>query len=170
MNYSINSKTTLGFKWSKKENDWIIHFPRSGSGSYLHSELLQRRSFLNLLQELLDRDYDLSSFLFRVYTNEFSESHPRKRTSHFRKSNVLAVYWNYKTKDWMIRYPDKPDGSLIAFDLMNKDYFKNVLQELTSRKYDLKTLCIYVERKEMDSTTKNNISTWIKRRLATAYK
>ncbi|MED0951112.1 hypothetical protein P4T70_23990 [Bacillus mobilis] len=170
MNYTLNSKTTLGFKWSKQENDWIIYFPRSGSGSYLHSELLQRCSFLYLLQELLDRDYDLSSFLFKVHTNEYSASHPRKRTSHFRKENVLAVYWNYQTNNWMIRYPNKSDGSLFAFDLIGNDYFKEVLKELESRKYDVKTLCIYVERREMDSTNKNNINTWIKRRLATAYK
>lgn len=62
----------------------------------------------------------------------------------------------------MIRYPDKSDGSLIAFDLIGNDYFKNVLKELENRKYDVKTLCIYVERREMDSTTQNNISTWIK--------
>ncbi|MFI8677690.1 MULTISPECIES: hypothetical protein [Bacillus cereus group] len=170
MNYSLNSKTTLGFKWSEKENDWMIYFPRSGSGSYLHSQLLERRFFLSLLQELLNRDYDLSTFLFRVHTKEFSESHPRKRTSHFRKENVLAVYWNYQTKEWMIRYPNKSDGSLIAFDLIGKDCFKEILNELTNRKYDVKTLCIYVERREMNTITKNNIGTWVKRRLATAYK
>lgn len=170
MNYSLNSKTTLGFKWSEKENDWMIYFPRSGSGSYLHSQLLERRFFLSLLQELLNRDYDLSTFLFRVHTNEFSETHPRKRTSHFRKENVLAVYWNYQTNEWMIRYPNKPDGSLFAFDLIDNDYFKEVLNELTNRKYDVKTLCIYVERREMNAITKNNIGTWIKRRLEIAHK
>lgn len=70
----------------------------------------------------------------------------------------------------MIRYPNKPDGSLFAFDLIGNDYFKEVLNELTSRKYDVKTLCIYVERREMNAITKNNIGTWIKRRLEIAHK
>lgn len=71
MNYSLNSKTTLGFKWSEKENDWMIYFPRSGSGSYLHSQLLERRFFLSLLQELLNRDYDLSTFCSEFIQTNF---------------------------------------------------------------------------------------------------
>ncbi|MFJ8528667.1 hypothetical protein [Bacillus sp. NPDC094106] len=118
----------------------------------------------------MDRDYDLSTFLFRVHTNEFSEAHPRKRTSHIRKENVLAVYWNYKTNEWMIHYPNKPDGALIAFDLIGTEEFKSVINELTERKYDVKTLYIYIERKEMNPTTKGMIHTWIKRSEQNAYR
>jgi len=62
----FNEETTLGVCWSRKENDWMITYPRSCDGHFIHSDLLRSETFKNLVEELQTRGYDIETIRFSV--------------------------------------------------------------------------------------------------------
>lgn len=59
----------------------------------------------------------------------------------------LVLRWGKRAKDWMIDYPDGPDGWLMHSFLKGDMTLPELLKDLEERDYDLTTLRISVERK-----------------------
>lgn len=65
-------KNTLKAAWSKKENDFLIHFPRSCDGSLLNDYLFHHHYWFDqerkksLKDELEERGYDLKTLKFSI--------------------------------------------------------------------------------------------------------
>lgn len=70
------------------------------------------------------------------------------------KKGRLLARWSRKENDFLISYPDKPDGHFIyglvangsvRYEVLSSG--KTLIEELESRGYDIKTLRIQVDRK-----------------------
>lgn len=69
-----------------------------------------------------------------------------------RSESKLQLRWGKREKDWMIDYPDKPDGWLMHGLLRGDDTLPELIKELEERGYDLTTLRISVERKKQNES------------------
>jgi hypothetical protein len=57
----------LVIKWSKREQDVMIHFPRSVDGHFAHSTLTE--PIKTFLDEMEKRGYDRNSFFLKIKRN-----------------------------------------------------------------------------------------------------
>ena len=64
----------------------------------------------------------------------------------FDEETTLRMRWNKREKDWMTDYPNKSDGFLIQYDLIQTDTFQHLIAELQERGYDITTLQFSVKR------------------------
>lgn len=71
------------------------------------------------------------------------------------RKDRLLVRWSRKENDFLINYPDKPDGHFIygliaqgsvRYEVLSSG--KTLMEELEERGYDIKTLRIQVDRKK----------------------
>ena len=66
----------LKVKWSKKENDHLISFPKSSDGSLIHDYLFYDQYWFGgkskkaLIKELEERGYDLTTLKFSIKKKE----------------------------------------------------------------------------------------------------
>lgn len=77
----MNSVKKLSMRWSKRENDMLIRFPRSADGHLVHNVLnCERKSFdfikkqvdwlPSFVNELKKRGYDVTTLKFEVTLKE----------------------------------------------------------------------------------------------------
>lgn len=66
MTRGFDAKTTAGIHWSKSENDWMCTGPTRATQTLLAHRLVNTDTFQNILKELDDRGYDLSTLRFSV--------------------------------------------------------------------------------------------------------
>lgn len=45
----------LQVKWNKKENDFVIHYPRKADGGFIHTYLLSKRLITSLTSNQMDK-------------------------------------------------------------------------------------------------------------------
>lgn len=62
----FDAKTTAGVHWSKSENDWMCTGPTRATQALLAHNLVNTDTFQNILKELKDRGYDLTTLRFSV--------------------------------------------------------------------------------------------------------
>jgi len=60
-------KDKVVVKWSKRERDVIIHFPRSTDGHFTHNTLTE--PIKTFLDEMEKRGYDRNSFFLKIKRN-----------------------------------------------------------------------------------------------------
>lgn len=63
---AFDAKTTAGVHWSKSENDWMCTGATRATQALLAHYLVNTDTFQNILKELDDRGYDLSTLRFSV--------------------------------------------------------------------------------------------------------
>lgn len=74
MSKGFDENTTLGVKWSKRESDGVITYPRKEDGFMLHDDLLRSETFKKLIGELKERGYDTDTLRFSVQKNMKGEN------------------------------------------------------------------------------------------------
>lgn len=62
----FDAQITAGVHWSKAERDWMCTAPTGATRALLAFDLVGSDTFKNLLKELEDRGYDLSTLRFSV--------------------------------------------------------------------------------------------------------
>lgn len=63
-------KTTAGIHWSKRENDFMCGAPTSATRALLAYDLIGSPTFKDLLVELEQRGYDLTTLRFSIKKSE----------------------------------------------------------------------------------------------------
>lgn len=61
----------------------------------------------------------------------------------------IQIKWSKREKDWMIYYPNSPDGWLTNDFVGGRDTFQDWVKELKQRGYDLSTLKISVRKQQI---------------------
>lgn len=67
----------------------------------------------------------------------------------FDQETTLGVCWSKKENDWMIYYPEKPDGWMMN-DFIKSDVFQNFIGELNKRGYDTDSLRFSVKKEQSE--------------------
>lgn len=60
----------LTYKWSKKEKDFLIHYPRKCDGHLVHGFFSGYMNGKEFMEELEKRGYDLKTLKFEVKEKE----------------------------------------------------------------------------------------------------
>jgi len=68
--------TTLGVTWSKRENDWMIHYPRKCDGWLIH-DVIRKDEFQDLVKELDKRGYDTETLRISIKKKRGDEENER---------------------------------------------------------------------------------------------
>ena len=65
----FDESTTLGVNWSKRENNWMITYPRKEDGWLMHGAL-RSDEFVGFVNELKERGYDTNTLRISVKKNQ----------------------------------------------------------------------------------------------------
>lgn len=69
MSKGFDHTTTLGVCWSKRENDWMIYYPRKSDGWVMH-DFIRSSTFKEFVIELDKRGYDTQSLRLSIKKKE----------------------------------------------------------------------------------------------------
>jgi hypothetical protein len=64
----------------------------------------------------------------------------------FDELSMLRARWSKRENDWLIDYPNGPDGHFMHSEMLRTEVFKNFVNELQERGYDTTTLRISVKK------------------------
>ena len=62
----MNNEDGIQVKWSKREHDWIIHYPNKPDGWLTHGFVRGDDTFPEWIKELEQRGYDLTTLKLSV--------------------------------------------------------------------------------------------------------
>jgi hypothetical protein len=127
---SFDENKTLKVKWSKKENDWFIHYPSKATGHMISNFLDSKNMcFPEFIEELRSRGYDTRTLKITVNRRQFKciQNYVTKDKSYIVDK---TYYLSSEDKDRLQIVNEQGFLTTFSKNKLDKEYVYNYFTEI----------------------------------------